>query len=305
MVRRSEVSMGPCNWQGPVTSCFERFLGLRWFLRSWCLIYLANRCANSYPTRWQTCPLSWRGVGGIFAFKQPKTFPRRLKVNQDITFQLYRFYRYFSSMVKYIPPNAPLMMIDHWGSYFKPQIVWVVVSKIFYFHPYLGRSILTNVFQMGWNHQLVVYLHFCYILYPILPSILIVQLLLGILPNVGRRWWVSSGGLLHAPEFGHHLAILSRSVAKRYQKKWGRNHQGWFGETGFLKYQAGQIIATSHDLTPNGGLVREIPLFQGNPGWWNIIIWPDQGWFGKGPTTLLRGLIDHGYYQESPKISGT
>ena len=33
---------------------------------------------------------------------------------------------------------------------------------------------------------------------------------------------------------------------------------------------AGQIIATSHDLTPNGGLVREISLFQGNLGWWNI-----------------------------------
>ena len=35
-----------------------------------------------------------------------------------------------------------------------------------------------------------------------------------------------------------------------------------------------------HDLTrpiypPNGGLVREIPLFQGNLGWWNMIIWPD------------------------------
>ena len=28
---------------------------------------------------------------------------------------------------------------------------------------------------------------------------------------------------------------------------------------------SGQILATSHDLTPNGGLVREIPLFQGNP----------------------------------------
>ena len=40
-------------------------------------------------------------------------------------------------------------------------------------------------------------------------------------------------------------------------------------------YISGQIIATSHDLTPNGGLVREIPLFHGNPGWWNIIIWPD------------------------------
>ena len=32
-------------------------------------------------------------------------------------------------------------------------------------------------------------------------------------------------------------------------------------------HMSGQIIATSHDLTPNGGLVREISLFQGNLGW--------------------------------------
>ncbi len=31
----------------------------------------------------------------------------------------------------------------------------------------------------------------------------------------------------------------------------------------------GQIIATSHDLTPKGSWGREIPLFQGNLGWWN------------------------------------
>ena len=30
---------------------------------------------------------------------------------------------------------------------------------------------------------------------------------------------------------------------------------------------SGQIIATSHDLTPNGGLVRQISLFQGYLGW--------------------------------------
>ena len=42
-------------------------------------------------------------------------------------------------------------------------------------------------------------------------------------------------------------------------------------------YWAGQIIATSHDLTPNGGLVMEIPLFQGNLGWLNIFIWPALG----------------------------
>ena len=30
-----------------------------------------------------------------------------------------------------------------------------MVSNIFYFHPYMGKiPILTNIFQMGWNHQL-------------------------------------------------------------------------------------------------------------------------------------------------------
>ena len=45
----------------------------------------------------------------------------------------------------------------------------VVVSNIFYFHPYLGKiPILTNIFQTGWNHQLddysvfhLVFHHFC------------------------------------------------------------------------------------------------------------------------------------------------
>ena len=37
-------------------------------------------------------------------------------------------------------------------------IFWVVVSNICYFHPYLGKiPILTNIFQRGWNHQLVLY----------------------------------------------------------------------------------------------------------------------------------------------------
>ena len=46
----------------------------------------------------------------------------------------------------------------------------------------------------------------------------------------------------------------------------------------------GQIIATSHDLTLNGGLVREIPLFQGNLGWWNIIPFGQIFRFGDIPT---------------------
>ena len=33
-----------------------------------------------------------------------------------------------------------------------------MVSNMFYFHPYLGKiSILTNIFEMGWNHQPVIH----------------------------------------------------------------------------------------------------------------------------------------------------
>ena len=36
----------------------------------------------------------------------------------------------------------------------------------------------------------------------------------------------------------------------------------------FFGHESGQTIATSHDrFPPNGGLVGEIPLFQGNLGW--------------------------------------
>ena len=55
---------------------------------------------------------------------------------------------------------------------------------------------------------------------------------------------------------------------------WRLARPKWGSETLHINI-FGQSIATSHDLTPNGGLVREIPLFQGNLGWWNIIIWPD------------------------------
>ena len=43
-------------------------------------------------------------------------------------------------------------------------------------------------------------------------------------------------------------------------------HRNKFSQPFPLVHVAGQIIITSHDLTPNGGLVREILLFQENPG---------------------------------------
>ena len=38
-------------------------------------------------------------------------------------------------------------------------------------------------------------------------------------------------------------------------------------------HQSGQIIATSDEVTPKGGWVREIRLFQANLGWWIITLW--------------------------------
>ena len=39
---------------------------------------------------------------------------------------------------------------------------WFDIWHMFYFHPYLGKiPILTNIFQIGWNHQLL-YLVICY-----------------------------------------------------------------------------------------------------------------------------------------------
>ena len=47
--------------------------------------------------------------------------------------------------------------------------------------------------------------------------------------------------------------------SQSYQLRWGRRYEKVVG----LDHVSGQIIATSHDLTPNGGLVREIPLISG------------------------------------------
>ena len=36
----------------------------------------------------------------------------------------------------------------------KVNLNWLVVSNIWYFHPYLGKwSNMTNIFQIGWDHQ--------------------------------------------------------------------------------------------------------------------------------------------------------
>ena len=71
-----------------------------------------------------------------------------------------------------------------------------------------------------------------------------------------------------------------------------------------------QIIATSHDLTPNGGLVSEIPLFQGNLGWWNIIqfgqIYQIFSYIQKNPFLYpigsMYGKFNYMYHKNQPNV---
>ena len=57
--------------------------------------------------------------------------------------------------LKYFFPPYKLGNDPIWNLFNHQLENWVVVSNIFYLHPYLGKiPILTNIFQLGWNHQL-------------------------------------------------------------------------------------------------------------------------------------------------------
>ena len=83
-----------------------------------------------------------------------------------------------------------------------PMLIWVVVSNILYFHPYLGKiPILTNIFHLGWNHQPVIGSHRIHE-----TGIFTCSCLIAVMLNVGEytiytrmlrgmncKWWVSPG----------------------------------------------------------------------------------------------------------------
>ena len=54
-------------------------------------------------------------------------------------------------------PKASLGLTQKHKQYLHLRFLQVVVSNIYYVHPYLGKINLTNIFQRGWNHQLVLF----------------------------------------------------------------------------------------------------------------------------------------------------
>ena len=98
----------------------------------------------------------------------------------------------------YLAVIKKIVWIDQWS------IVnyWLVVSNIFYFHPYLGKiPILTNTFQMGWNHQLV-YLFQC-LIHPLDPNWKRGDFHITPCAYILQDFWISSW--LAGPSFINHL----------------------------------------------------------------------------------------------------
>ena len=110
----------------------------------------------SFALRCGTPRSGWnRNIKGIINFDTPKLF-RRFQKSTRICDNKKRFADVDSKTFKVQPV---------WGACLKQKkprfavwvVIWVVVSNIFYFHPYLGKwSNFTHIFQMGWNHQLVI-----------------------------------------------------------------------------------------------------------------------------------------------------
>ncbi len=89
--------------------------------------------------------------------------------------------------------------------------------------------------------------------------------------RVHQRKWVKRGEFWSAKEFAPEH--LQRSAAT-FSTDGCVSGCRWLATKNFHDHDtSGQIIATSHDLTPKVSWGRALPLFQENLSWWNIIIW--------------------------------
>ena len=81
------------------------------------------------------------------------------------------------------------------------------------------------------------------------------------------EWWTNG--------WSRDVPISSRApTCRRFGKFRDLRRSGVF--SGLKVVRAAVTLRSARKgVRKGGGLVREIPLFQGNLGWWNIVIWPD------------------------------
>ena len=115
---------------------FQNLFKPFWSSKSW--IQVSDFCYGELwnlhlQKRHSFSPCSWKFAGISVRGGVPKTG------------QVSRGQWYGCTPFRYV--WAPRYLLSRW---------WFQI--FFYFHPYLGKiPILTNIFQMGWNHQLVVF----------------------------------------------------------------------------------------------------------------------------------------------------
>ena len=99
--------------------------------------------------------------------------------------------------------------------------------------------------------------------------------------SVEPAWWCSRPIMTHQRQLALKVEVCFEVVClwclRNYRPScWLMLFHVFSSFFHLVSMESGQIIiATSHDLTPKGSWEREIPLFQGNLGWWNIVICPD------------------------------
>ena len=125
---------------------------------------LASGWKESFPLR-TVCPvMSWHACPGLEIDALPGRLERNgLTLKNVINPPIFSPYWPGKCKLHFSPP-----LLKGWGSasriegrshrvlpVLRPYIYWVVVSNIFYFHPYLGKVTISTNIRRGWNHQLV------------------------------------------------------------------------------------------------------------------------------------------------------
>ena len=146
----------------------------------------------------------------------------------------------------------------------------MVVSNIFYFHPYVGKiPNLTNIFQMGWNHHLA-------------RCLICVRCLLISFNEILETLWRSAVNFpsTNYQDFGVVRFVFSRFCSKMVPvtETTKRN------DSNMLWYHVSWWLQISFIFTPNY-LGKWFPF--------DLRIFFKLGWFEKPPTSCLGGGFKH------------
>ena len=124
-----------------------------------CLGYCLRSLNFHLKDSLKKCIFTFSVTGCGLSLLNPFRMVERFRLNPDVPKPIYSW-KVMWWIPVWVPLTAPIFVTSKNGelqskSIPPKQFLGGGNSNIFYFHPYLGKwSILTNIFQMAWNHQL-------------------------------------------------------------------------------------------------------------------------------------------------------